>query len=194
MNLKNLNLAEGFALSRLITFPIMVGLIIFASRPVIAWSYLLFFSTDILDGFFAHLFNMETERRSKLDSTGDVLFFLAGVFGFYMLESEYFEKQIIWLAILVFLYFLQFAICLIKFGRPSSFHTYSAKVAALFHFLFISWTFFFSPSDFLFWSAFTFSIIESIDEILVALHIKTWQTNMKGILFIWVNESRNSES
>lgn len=192
MNLKNLNLAEGFALSRLITFPVMIGLIFFASRPVIAWSFLLFFSTDILDGFFAHLFGMETERRSKLDSTGDVLFFLAGLVGFYIIETEYFHQQITWLAVLAFFYLLQFTVSLIKFKRPSSFHTYSAKLAAFFQFIFLAWMFFFSPSDFLFYAAFGLGVIESIDETLVALHVKNWNTNMKGILFIWAKE-RNSD-
>jgi CDP-diacylglycerol--glycerol-3-phosphate 3-phosphatidyltransferase len=193
MNLRNLNLAEGFALSRLVTFPLMIALIFFASRPVIAWSYLLFFSTDVLDGFFAHFFGMESQRRSKLDSTGDVLYFFAGLIGFYVLERDYFHQQIIWLSILAFFYLLQFGISMVKFGRPSSFHTYSAKLAAFFHFLFLTWMFFFSPSDFLFFVAFVWGIIESIDETLVALHVKSWNTNLKGIYFIWMKERKRSD-
>lgn len=190
MNLKNLNLAESFALSRLITFPIMIAIIFFADRMIVAWMYLIFFSTDVLDGFFAHFFGMETKRRSKLDSTGDVLFLLAGLVGFYVLETSYFQQKIVWLGILAFFYLFQLSVSMIKFGRPSSFHTYSAKLAAFFQFLFLAWTFFFSPSDFLFYTAFILGVLESIDELLVALHIKKWETNMKGIFFIWNDERK----
>jgi phosphatidylglycerophosphate synthase len=190
MNLKNLNLAEWFALSRLITFPIIMGLVFYGDRTLFAWLYLILFSTDVLDGFFAHFFNMETSRRSKLDSTGDVLYFFAGVFAFYIFEPDYFINKWPWLVVLSVLYSLQFAICMIKFKRPSSFHTYSAKFAAFIQFVFLAWTFFFFPNDFLFYAAFIAGVFESIDEILIAIHLKKWDTNMKGILFIW-NEERN---
>jgi phosphatidylglycerophosphate synthase len=180
MNLKDLNIAEWFSFSRVLTFPIVILLVLLEKREITAWFYIIMFSTDFIDGFFAYFFNMEGKRRAQLDTLGDILYILAGIFGFYIFETEFFLDHLIWVALITFLYLVQLLISLLRFGRPSLFHTYLAKIATVSQVIFICHMFFFTASAFIFYVAIVASLLEVIEEIIMALKIKETKENVKG--------------
>jgi len=181
MNLKNLNTAEWFSLSRIITFPVVILLVLLELRQATAWFYVVMFSTDFIDGFFAFFYNMEGKRRALLDSVGDILYLLAGLFGFYMFENEFFVQHIGWIVFVALLYVTQLAVSLFKYGKPSFFHTYLAKIATGFQVVFIGYMFFFEASALIFYLAVFFSFLEVVEEVIMVFNIKKWRANVKGI-------------
>lgn len=181
MNLKKLNTAEWFSLSRIITFPIVIILILMDLRHVTAWFYVIMFSTDFIDGFFAYFYNMEGKRRALLDSVGDILYLLAGLYGFYVFENEFFIEHLNWIVFVALLYVIELAVSLFKYGRPSFFHTYLAKIATGFQVIFISYMFFFHASALIFYMAIFFSILEVVEEVIMIFNIRKWRANVKGI-------------
>ncbi len=180
MNLKNLNIAEGFSLSRIVTFPIVILLVVLEMREVVAWFYIIMFSTDFIDGFFAYFYNMEGKRRAQLDTLGDILYILAGLFGFYVFEHSFFVSHLFWILLIAFLYLIQFLISYFRFRQPSLFHTYLAKLATTFQVVFICFMFFFHANEIIFFIAIGFSVLEVIEEIVMAIRIKKWKENVKG--------------
>lgn len=180
MNLKNLNTAEWFSMSRIITFPVVVILILLDQREITAWFYVIMFSTDFIDGFFAYFYNMEGKRRAFLDSVGDILFLLAGFFGFFMFENDFFIDHLQWIVFVALLYVAELAVSLFKYGKPSFFHTYLAKIATGAQVIFICYMFFFNANAFLFFIAVFFSILEVIEEVIMVFNIKKWRANVKG--------------
>lgn len=150
--------------------------------------FLLLFSTDALDGFFAKILNQETDRRQKLDTNGDILFLFTGLAGFYVFETDFFQKHVAWIVVVLILYISQFTISLIKFGRRSYFHTYSAKLAAFFQVLFLAYMLFFTPIEWIFYAAAILSCIDAVEDIIIALKIDKLKMNIKGIW--WLNDRR----
>ena len=193
MKLKKLNIAEFFSLVRVITFPLLLYFTFVDERYVVAWLFIILFSTDFIDGFFAKFFKMESDRRAKLDSLGDVLFFISGIIGFYQFENQYFIDNFIFIAISGGLYLSVFIISLIKFGKPVNFHTYTAKITAVFLVVFLAYVLFFGGNDFLFFLAFTFSVIETIEEIIIIQYIDDWNANIPGLWFVIKNKNMDKK-
>lgn len=191
MNLKKLNTAELFAASRIVSFPLVLLFIFLEERQIAAWLYIILFSTDFIDGFFAFFYDQESPRRAKLDSLGDFLFLISGLIGFYIFETEFFHQYIIPISIVLGLYALQCLIAFIKWGRPSSFHTYSAKFAAITQVIFISFSLMFEASPVLFYFTLVFSIIDIMEDIILTFLLPTWKANVKGIL--WLEKNNDSQ-
>lgn len=188
MNFKALNIAEWFSFSRIITFPIVILLVLLDERQITAWFYIIMFSTDFLDGFFAYFFNMEGKRRAQLDTMGDILYIIAGIFAFFIFEPDFFMNHRYWILSVAFLYLVQLTISLIKYGKPSLFHTYLAKTATTCQVVFIAHMLFFKPSETIFYIAIVFSILEVIEEVFMLFYIKEWKENVKGI---WAMDKKN---
>jgi CDP-diacylglycerol--glycerol-3-phosphate 3-phosphatidyltransferase len=193
MNLKKLNTAESFAASRIVSFPLVLIFILLEERQIAAWLYIILFSTDFIDGFFAFFYNQESSRRAKLDSLGDFLFLITGLIGFYIFETEFFHQYIIPISIVLGLYALQCLIAFIKWGRPSSFHTYSAKFAAITQVIFIAFSLMFEASPVLFYFTVVFSTIDIMEDIILTFLLPTWQANVKGLLWLEKNNDSKKE-
>lgn len=183
MNLKNLNTAESFALVRVVSFPLVLYFICSDDRFIAAWLYIILFSTDFIDGFFAFFFEQESTRRAQLDTLGDILFLLVGVYGFYVFETEFFIQHI-WSIVLIFgLYLTQLLFALIRWKKPTSFHTYTAKLAAIAQVIFLGATLLFEASVGLFYFALLLSVLDALEEIVLTLLLPHWKANIKGLLW-----------
>lgn len=181
MNLKNLNTAEWFAFSRFITFPIVLVFIFLEQRLLASWLYLLFFSTDIIDGVVARLLNQEGKRRAKLDSWGDIIYLVTGMFGLAWFELDFFLKNMEWVMVPVIIYLIEMVYTLMKFKKLSNFHTYLAKITAFMQVLFIVHALFFGVSYTLFVLALVFSTLDPLEDIYITYKLKSWKANVNGI-------------
>lgn len=193
MNLKKLNTAERFAAVRIISFPLVLLFIFLQERYIAAWLYIILFSTDFIDGFFAFFYGQESPRRAKLDSLGDVLFLFTGIFGFYTFETDFFTDHIISISLVLGLYAFQFLIALIKWGKPSSFHTYTAKFAAIIQVIFLAGTLLFEASPVIFYCAVFFSIIDITEDIIITFMLSDWRANVKGLFWLKKQNDASAE-
>lgn len=194
MNLKKLNTAELFALWRVVSFPIILLLIFVADRTLTAWLYLIFFSTDVLDGMFANLAGMESERRARLDTLGDILYLLTGAVGYYVYETSHFEENSILIGMVLGAYLLQLLLALGKWGKPSSYHTWLAKVAAFFQVLFLVWTFFFGVNWFLFYLAVGISVLDALEDIAITLILSKRKSHLRGLPWLLLEHHKKKKS
>src|SRR5690606_30566782 len=88
------------------------------------------------------------------------------------------------------LYFLQLSIAFIKWRQPSSFHTYSAKLAAIAQVVFLSGALMFEASTGLFYFAVLLSIVDVTEDIILTFLLPKWQANVKGLL--WYNKEKKT--
>lgn len=179
-NLRNLTLAEWLALTRIITFPPMMVLIFILERRVFGWVYIALFFTDVLDGLAANLMKNDSDRREVLDSWGDILYLLIGIVAFFYFEPRFFISRWPFILIIAGLYLLQLVISLIKFGKPTHFHNYLTKVAVFFMVLFLLYLFLFSLRPVLFYIAIAFCSLDVIDQFIILLRIRKWETHISG--------------
>lgn len=181
MNFKRLNIAELFALWRVVSFPIIIILILLEERTLTAWLYLIFFSTDAIDGVFAHFFGMESERRARLDTLGDILYLLTGAFGYYIFETAHFEDHLMLIGLILGTYLIQFIFSMSKWGKPSTYHTWLAKLAAFSQVVFLVWMFFFGPYWLIFYVAVGLSLLDALEDIAITLLLNKRRSHLKGL-------------
>lgn len=189
-NVSSYNVAEWIPFLRIVAVPFILATIFLDVRVYTGLLYLVIFSSDALDGFIARTFNLVTKRFAKLDSTGDVLMLLAGLYGFYFYETEFFLDHWILLGGTAVLYLLQQAVSLIRFGKTTSFHTVSAKAAAVVQTAFLSSMFIFGVSPTLFYVAIAVSILETVEETILLFLLKEYRYNVKGLYWMLRKKKR----
>lgn len=183
-----LNLPNIITLVRIICAPIMWWLIWTGEREWFAWVLTLAFTTDLVDGQLARRLKKETRLGSVLDSYGDTLTILTGLAGSWVFEKMHFLAHWELLVTVLSLHLIQLLLCLWRYGRPSSFHTYSAKVGALVIGCFLIYTMMFSFSDLFFYVTMVFLILDALEESVLVFLLPEWKNDVKGLY--WVLKSR----
>lgn len=191
MNLKKLNTAESITLARVLGFPLILLFTLIDYRNTTAWLFIILFCTDFIDGYFAFFFGQESTRRAQLDTLGDILLLFAGVYGFYVFEKDFFMEHILFIYLTFAMYAAQLLIALIKWKKPTSFHTYSAKLAAIAQVVFLSITLLFEFVPALFYFAVFLSIMDALEDIILTLLLNRWKANIKGLL--WFNANKKQQ-
>jgi CDP-diacylglycerol--glycerol-3-phosphate 3-phosphatidyltransferase len=183
--MKAQQIGKAFAWFRILTFPIMILIFFSFSRLISAIIYLIMFSTDALDGFFARTIGgNDGRRRRELDSYGDVLYLIAGLIGFAYLEPVFFNRHL-WLIIpILVLYASQLTIAMVKWRKPTSYHTLAARVAAFVQVGFFSYTFFLGVSEPLFWITVFFTLLDIADELSLTIILKNYRTGITSVLLV----------
>jgi CDP-diacylglycerol--glycerol-3-phosphate 3-phosphatidyltransferase len=169
----------------MIAAPVLVFLILNRQTDIYKWLLGFSFFTDLVDGWLARKFKVTSVLGAKLDSIADDLTVVAGLTGVIVLKPE-FIKQHIWLIILLLaLFVFQIILALIRYGKMSSFHTYTAKLAALLQGCFLI-LFFFLPEPVysLFYITVFITAIDLIEEIILVLLLPEWKTNVQGLYWV----------
>lgn len=188
----NFYIINGLTLYRLFAAPFLIVLAVFEQFDLFKWLLLVSFLTDAVDGFFARKYKISSAFGARIDSLADDCTVLAAITGMCILRSSFFLSEIIPIAILLLLYLVQNVLALLKYKRPTSFHTYTAKVAAVSQAAFLI-TFFFLPCP-VYWLFYLMVVLTSIDlleEILLVMVLPDYKTNLKGLY--WVLAKRNSK-
>ena len=187
------NLAEWIPFLRLISVPFITAFILLDWRVFAGMAYLVSFSSDALDGFVARHFNMETDRRGRLDSIADEFLLAAGVLAFYRFENDFFMDH--WMLIVAVLstYVFQLVFSLVRYGTFSSFHTISARAAAVVQVIFLTTMFFFGVFPWLFYTMIVLSAIELIEENILIAMFPQWKAHVNGIYWVLRDRKRRQQ-
>jgi cardiolipin synthase len=126
---------------------------------------------------------------ATIDSIADDLTVLAAIVGIYIFKPDFLKEQIVLGSLLLILYLIQNAYAWIKYRKMTSFHTYSAKVAAVLQGAFlILFNFLTNPVDLLFYLAAIATIIDLVEEIIMIFILPTWKTDVKGLYWVIRNK------
>ncbi len=186
---RKLSIPDWLSLYRTLSAPLLIVLIFMDERMIFAVLLLISFLTDALDGFLARRMNIVTQRGAQLDSIGDAITFCVGIIGMVKFETVFMKEQMFLLLAAFAFYILQLSLAYWRYGMPSSFHTYLAKIAAIFQGTFMLWLFFFGVEYWLFYAAVILSIVETVEEIWLIMLFPEWKANVKGLLWV-LNEKK----
>jgi phosphatidylglycerophosphate synthase len=178
-------IVNGLTLYRLIAAPVIIVLIFTRHSEIFKWLLALSFFTDAIDGFLARRERVTSVFGSRLDSVADDLTILAALVGLVVYKWDFILEKKIIILILLFLYLFQTSLALVRYKKITSFHTYSAKVAAIFQGIFLILVFFMhAPNEILFYLAIVLTIINLLEEIILVLLLREWKTNVKGLYWV----------
>jgi phosphatidylglycerophosphate synthase len=169
---------------RIVTFPLLLYLIFIKEFDVFKWLLGVSFLTDAIDGQLARKFKVSSVLGAKLDSIGDDLTVAAGALGMAYSEWDFFKQQIPVIGTVFLLFLIQTGYALSKYGKPTTFHTYLAKIAAVLQGLFLLSIFFFDNIQYwLYYSAIIVTAVQLIEETIMIYLIPKWKNDIKGIFW-----------
>lgn len=174
-------IVNSITLYRIITAPVLLLLAVSGNLEVFKWLLALSFFTDSIDGYLARKNHVQTESGSMLDSIGDDLTVGTAIIGILLFEPGFAREELPFFIALFILYSSQLILALIRYGRISSFHTYSAKVSAVLQALFLILFFHVGPIYWLFYIAVVMTGLNLIEEIILVIMLPKWQHHVKGI-------------
>lgn len=188
---KILTIPNLLSFYRLLAFPLILYFIIARKESLFATFLVINLLTDIVDGFIARRFKLETDFGARLDSIADNLTYVLAFVGIYAFKLEDFIPHKF--SFLLFIGFLLFTVILslIKFGRLPSFHLYMTKISgyiqgAFFILLFTAG--FITP---LYYFMICWGILGAIEHIAIQLIIPKMRSNVKGIYWV-LKENKNN--
>lgn len=172
-------------LYRIITSPLLIILIFSGQLNIFKWLLLASFCTDMIDGYLARKYKAASILGSKLDSIGDDLTVLVAIIALFKTNPEFIREEGLAIIGLLVLFFIQLSLSLLKYKKPSNFHTYLAKTAALLQGVFLLSVFFFETIFYgLFYVATVITAFELIEEIILILLLPKWKNDVKGVYWV----------
>ena len=179
-------LINSITLYRIITAPLLVYLLFINELDWFKWLLGVSFFTDLIDGELARSYQVTSVLGTRLDSIGDDLTVLVAIFGLWYLNADFLLQEWTVLVPLVFLFLFQMGSALFRYGKITSFHTYLAKLAALTQGVFLLSYFFLGTVQYaLFYAAVVITSIELLEEIILVYSLPEWESNVKGLWWVW---------
>lgn len=176
---------NGITLYRVVAAIYLCYLALTGQIEIFKWVLAFSFFTDAIDGILARRYRVTSIIGAKLDSIGDDLTVIMGIFGLFLFRNDFIQEQWPVILALVLLFLLQFSMALLRYGKFTAYHTYLAKGAALFQGSFLILSFFLPQCPLvLFYIAATITMLDLIEEIALVLLLPEWKANVKGLLWI----------
>ncbi len=175
------NISNNLSLYRILVAPFIILLCYMGQKPLVGAIISLSFLSDALDGFLARNLHIESKLGAKLDSTGDILNFVAATFAILYYEMNFVQSIKEFLFLGFGIYLLEFSASLVRYGKISGFHTYLRKLAAILQgFLFVYFLFF-EPVAWIFFVTLGVTVVALLEEIILVMLLPEWRTNVKGL-------------
>lgn len=139
--------------------------------------------SDVLDGFLARMFHLQTKTGARLDSLADFIFFFSAFFRMLLSYRLTIPSPVIWGTILVALIrFFNLYITKRKFGLTGILHTIGNKLSGFI--FFIACPAAVMMDDLSLWIVFI-PLISSLEETFILLQSKTYDPDIKSFYHIW---------
>ncbi len=135
--------------------------------------------SDILDGFIARRFNMQTEFGARLDSIADIGTYICAFSGMFYFHYDFIQEHVFEFSLMMGLYIIPQLISLIKFKRSPSLHLYSNKITGYIQGIFIFTFFNFGNYPPYFYFMIVFSALAYFEELVCVLYLKELRSNVR---------------
>lgn len=184
------NIPNVLSAYRLLALPFIIWIILLGDKQV----YILLLSinliTDILDGFIARRFNMETEFGARLDSLADIGTYAMACTGMIVLEGDFVRAHWLEFTSLIALYLLVQFISLMRFKCTTSFHLYSSKVVGYIQGIFIFTYFVVGYEAWYFYCMLGLSYLNYLEALIIVTRIPAMRSNVRGLYFMLKEHKR----
>lgn len=178
------------SLYRILVFPFILWLILSDNQKLFALFITISLISDILDGFIARTFNMQTKIGIKLDSWADLGTYILAFLAIYLFKWNEIQPYSLMLLVFAAVMILSYAVVFIKFKGLIGLHTYLFKVTGYLQGAFIVslflWGFYLIP----YYICLTWGTLACIEEIIIILILKKPQSNVKGLYWVLKNKNK----
>ena len=175
---------------RIVATPVLVYLALINWEDPYKWLLLLALLSDIVDGLIASTFSVTSNLGSRLDTLADTLLWVAATFGIWQFHPELVTDH--WLVVLsvLGLWAIEHVVALLRYGKLTSFHTYSVRVGAYALGIFIMSLFLWGLQPWLLYTAAALSILGNLEELITITRLPEWTSDVRG--HYWVLKKRKA--
>jgi phosphatidylglycerophosphate synthase len=171
--------------ARALAVPVLLVLAFQEQRVAFTWVLIPALLSDVLDGWIARAFALESRLGAALDSAADSLMLFVSLYGIWVFHPEVIRDHAWVCGIAVGLWALEDVLALARYRRLSSFHTYLSKVVANLLGFFIGWLFLFGFEPWMLYLAAGTSIVASLEELALLRLLPEWRTDVRGLWWVW---------
>jgi len=179
-----LNIPNILSLYRLLSFPFVIILALMHYEQLFVILLCINLITDILDGFIARRFNMQTAIGAKLDSLADFGMYIQAFLGVYLFKSTEFAPHIFSFSIFIGLFIACMVFSLVKFKQFPSLHLYSWKIGGYIQGIFFFVLFVFNFYTYFYYFMVFWGILSFIEHLIVQIILDKMQSNSKGLYWV----------
>lgn len=179
-----LSIADSITITRLLASPIVIITTLLYLKNLTGYIVAIALFTDLVDGQLARLLKSKSETGTKLDSIADGAIFFTSVFSVIWFFTDFVIMHWIWIAVIFAIYFFQIGYALIRYGRISTFHKYSAKMASFPIGIFIVTSYFIGPVEWLFYLSCIAGVLVEMEEIALITILPEPRDNVKGLYWV----------
>lgn len=174
---------------RLLAVPVLLWLALAGLGEPFRWLLLGALLSDILDGWIARTFKLQTPLGAALDAAADTALIACAIVGVFVFQPRFVADQTLLVMVLVGAFVLARAVNAVRYRKLfNSFHTYLAKTQAYVMGAFILSLFFFGYQGFLFYPAFALMFLNTVEEIALLVVLPQDTADVKGLY--WVLKTR----
>ena len=178
-------------LYRLLMVPVILYFAVSGREKLFAVFLVINLISDIVDGYIARRFKMESEIGAKLDSFADNFNYVLAFIGFFIFKMDDLMPHIVSLIIFISMLLLTVIVPLIKFGKFPSFHLYVTKIGGYIQGAFFICLFtvgFITP---FYYFMIIWGMLGAVECIAIDMVIPEMRSNIKGLY--WVLKERRAE-
>ena len=179
-----LNIPNALSFYRLLAFPFILYFALSGEEKIFVILLMINLITDILDGFIARRFNMQTEFGARLDSIADEGTYILAVVGIFVFKLDEFTPHLTSFLIFLSLFLSANILSLIKFKRFASLHLYSSKIGGYMQGSFFFVLFVFDFYTFYYYIMIIWGILSFVEHITIQLLIPEMKSNLKGLYWV----------
>lgn len=176
---------NGITCYRIVAAPVLLWLILKGQLDIFKWLLTLSFLTDAVDGYLARRYRVVSLIGARMDSIGDDLTVGMAIIGLLNWHFDFISSHWLWASVLTALFCLHLIMGLVRYGKLTAFHTYTAKAAAVLQAVFLLASFFFSPpSLLLFYLVAALTGLGLLEEIVLIVLLPDYRFNVKGLFWV----------
>jgi cardiolipin synthase (CMP-forming) len=181
---KNHNVANYLSFYRILVSPLILYFALSRRESLFAVFLITNLVSDIIDGYIARRFNMESEFGARLDSIADNFTYLLAFTGLFVFKSDDLLPHLNNFLFFAGMMISTQVVSLLRFGRFPSFHLYSTKIGGYiqgaFFIVLFAWDFV-TP---FYYFMIVWGILSAIEHIAIQFIIPRMQSNVKGLYWV----------
>lgn len=191
-----LNIPNILSLYRLISSPVILLFIWLGYQHTFVALFIVNQLTDILDGYIARKYHLQTEVGARLDSLADIGSYTIAFFAILKFHPYLFTDYGYWLSAFCCIYLLQILICRLRYGQwVAGLHLYSLKITGYIQGLFLVVLFAFGLVNYFFYGVIIFGMAAETEAIIINLWSPKPLINAKGLYWVlrekrWLKNSQ----
>jgi phosphatidylglycerophosphate synthase len=150
------------------------------------------FVSDIYDGVIARKLDIASGRLRSYDSRTDLVFYATAAFTVWLLHPEEIRRLAPLLIVLLLFELVRPAFDIFKYGKQSSYHSYSAKTFGVFLALALILLMGFGIGGMFLTVAVILGIVADLEGLIMSLMLPVWTHDVKSLFHAWRIRTRSA--